>query len=314
MVKVEIPRVECEELTPTYGRFVIEPLERGYGHTLGNGLSKLLFPSIRGVAVKWLKIEGVKHEFSSIPYIAEDITEVILNVKKIVFKSDCKGTFFMHLEADKPGVIEAGDFEPYQDNIEVDVLNPDLHIATLKDEGHKLSMELGLAMGQGYCPAEAHKDTPEGYIPIDSLYSPVRKVDYRVEDTRVGQITDYDRLILEIYTNGVLTPEEVLDMSAHRFQEYLKSFIELSDDLFEGIMKPVLPKLEDEILNKDIEDLNLSVRSFNCLRRYGIVTVGDLVQKSEDEIMNLRNFGKKSLEEIKAKLAEYNLSLKKSED
>lgn len=313
MVKVEIPRIECTKLLPNYGKFVIEPLERGYGHTLGSGLSKILFSCITGVAVKWLKIEGVKHALSPISCVDEDTTEVILNVKRIIFKTDRTEPFFMHLEKDKPGRVTAGEFIPYQDNIEVEILNPDFHIATLK-EGGKLNMEICLERGVGYSISELHKDTPEEYIPIDSLYSPIKKIDYYVEDTRVGQITDYDRLIIEIHTNGVMTPEEVLDMSAHRFQDFLNPFIELSDNVFEGIMKPATPKLEDEILSKDIEDLNLSVRSFNCLRRYGISSVGDLVMKAEDEIMNLRNFGKKSLDEIKAKLVEYNLSLKKSED
>jgi len=314
MLKVEIPRVECEDLTSTYGRFVIEPLERGYGHTLGSSISKILFPSISGNGIKWLKIEGVKHQFSSVPYIVEDIIEVIQNIKKIVISTDHKETFFMYLDRKKPGEIKAGDFKPYNEAMEIEILNPDLHIATFKDNGNKLSMEICVERGTGYSISENHKDVPEGYISMDTLYSPVRKVSYRVEDTRVGQITDYDRLILEIHTNGVISPEEVLDMGAVRLQEYLKTFIDLSDTTFEGIMKPVLPKLEDEILSKDIEDLNLSVRSFNCLRRYGIVTVGDLVQKSESEIMNLRNFGKKSLEEIKLKLVEYKLSLKAGED
>ena len=314
MLKVEIPRVECEKLSPTYGKFVVEPLERGYGHTLGSSISKILFPSICGIGVKWLKIDGVKHQFSSVPYIKEDIIEVIQNIKKVNFSTDYKETFFMYLEKREPGSVKAGDFKPYNEAMEVEILNPDLHIATLKEGKETLSMEICLARGLGYCIAEDHKDVPEGYIPLDTLYSPIRKVDYYVQDTRVGQITDYDKLILEIHTNGVLTPEEVLDMGALRLQEYLKAFVELSDDNFEGIMKPVLPKLEDEILSKDIEDLNLSVRSFNCLRRYGIMTVGELVLKSEDEIMNLRNFGKKSLEEIKLKLVDYNLSLKKGED
>lgn len=313
MLKIEIPRVECEKLTPTYGKFVIEPLERGYGHTLGNSITKLMLYSITGVAVKWLKIEGVKHQFSSIPGVVEDSTEVCLNVKRMIFKTDYTEPFFMYLNTNKPGEIKAGDFTPYQD-IEVEILNPELHIATVKEENCNVSMEICAERSKGYCPAEVHKNTPDEYIPVDSLYTSIRKVDYYVQDTRVGQITDYDKLVIEIHTNGVLTPDEALDMSARMFQEYLNYFIALSDDTFEGIMKPTLPKLEDEILHKDIEDLNFSVRSFNCLRRYGIVSVGDLIQKTEEEIMNLRNFGKKSLDEIKFKLEEYNLLLKQTED
>lgn len=313
MLKIEIPRVECEKLTPTYGKFVIEPLERGYGHTLGNSITKLMLYSITGVAVKWLKIEGVKHEFSSIPDVVEDSTEVSLNVKRMIFKTDYTEPFFMYLNTNKPGEIKAGDFTPYQD-IEVEILNPDLHIATVKGDNCNVSMEICAERSKGYFPAEEHKNTPDEYIPVDSLYTPIRKVDYYVQDTRVGQITDYDKLVIEIFTNGVLTPDEALDMSARMFQDYLNYFIALSDDTFEGIMKPTMPKLEDEILHKDIEDLNFSVRSFNCLRRYGIVSVGDLIQKTEEEIMNLRNFGKKSLDEIKFKLAEYNLLLKQTED
>lgn len=313
MLKVEIPRVECEKLEPTYGKFVIEPLERGYGHTLGSSIAKIMYPSISGIAPKWVNIEGAVNQYSSVPYISEDITEVIQNIKKMVVRTERKETFFIHTEVEGPGEIKAGDFSPYMD-IEMDILNPDLRIATVKNFDKRFNIEICLSRGNGYCPAEEQKDTPEGYIPLDSLYSPIRKVDYTVVDTRVGQITDYDKLIIEIYTNGVISPEEALDMASTRLQEYLQSFIDLSDDTFEGIMKPVIPKVEDEVLNKDIEDLNLSVRSFNCLRRYGIETVGDLVQKTEEEIMNLRNFGKKSLEEIKLKLVEYELSLKKSDD
>jgi len=231
MLKIEIPRVECEKLTPTYGKFVIEPLERGYGHTLGSGITRIMLFSIPGIAVKWLKIEGVKHEYSSIPSIVEDTTEVMLNIKKINVKTEYTEPFFMYIDVNKPGEIKAGDFIPYQDNIQVEILNPDLHIATVKEENCKFSMEICLEKNTCYCPAEEHKNTPDGYIPIDSLYTPIRKVDYLVQDTRVGQITDYDKLIIEIHTNGVISPDEALDISAREFQEYLKFFIALSENL-----------------------------------------------------------------------------------
>jgi len=313
VIEIEKPTIECifKEEDANYGKFVVEPLERGYGTTLGNSLRRILISSLPGAAVTSVKIDGILHEFSTIPGVKEDVTEIILNLKKLAVKISGDSTKRAIINAVGPKVVTAADI---MGDMELEIFNPDLHIATVKEENCKFSMEICLEKNTCYCPAEEHKNTPDGYIPIDSLYTPIRKVDYLVQDTRVGQITDYDKLIIEIHTNGVISPDEALDISAREFQEYLKFFIALSDETFEGIMKPTIPKLEDEILHKDIEDLNLSVRSFNCLRRYGIVTVGDLVQKTEEEIMNLRNFGKKSLDEIKSKLAEYNLALKQNED
>jgi len=296
-----------------YGKFVVEPLERGYGTTLGNALRRILLSSLPGAAVTSIKIDGILHEFSTIPGVKEDVTEIILNLKKLAVRLDGESTKRAIINAVGPKEVTAADIIGDSD---MEIFNPDLHIATL-EENATLVMEINLARGRGYVPAEQNKteSTPISVIPVDSIYTPVRKVNFTVENTRVGQVTDYDRLVLEIWTDGSITPEEGVSIGAKIMQEHLNLFIQLTDAT-DGL-EIMVEKEEDQkekALEMTIEELELSVRSFNCLKRAAINTVEELTQKTEDDMMKVRNLGKKSLDEVKAKLEELGLGLKPSDD
>ena len=314
MIEIEKPNitVECPE-DSSFGRFVIEPLERGYGRTLGNSLRRVLLSSLPGVAVTSVKIDGVVHEFSTVPGVKEDVTEIVLNIKGINAKlhtDDLPKKVFIDVEG--PCEVSAGSIAADAD---VEILNPDLHIATV-GAGGKLNMELTMDKGRGYIPAEQNKQsqTVIGVIPVDSIYTPVLKVNYTVENTRVGQFTDFDKLILEVTTDGTLTAQEAVSLGAKVLTEHLNLFVDLSGDAFDGdIIVEKDDKGVSKILEMTIEELDLSVRSFNCLKRAGINTVQDLTEKTEDEMMKVRNLGRKSLDEVINKLADLGFSLR-SED
>ena len=314
MIEIEKPNitVECPE-DSSFGRFVIEPLERGYGRTLGNSLRRVLLSSLPGVAVTSVKIDGVVHEFSTVPGVKEDVTEIVLNIKGINAKlhtDDLPKKVF--IDAEGPCEVTAGSIIADAD---VEILNPDLHIATV-GAGGKLNMELTMDKGRGYIPAEQNKQsqTVIGVIPVDSIYTPVLKVNYTVENTRVGQFTDFDKLIIEVTTDGTLTAQEAVSLGAKVLTEHLNLFVDLSGDAFDGdIIVEKDDKGVSKILEMTIEELDLSVRSFNCLKRAGINTVQDLTEKTEDEMMKVRNLGRKSLDEVINKLADLGFSLR-SED
>jgi DNA-directed RNA polymerase subunit alpha len=296
-----------------YGRFVVEPLERGYGTTLGNCLRRILLSSLPGAAVTSIKIDGILHEFSTIPGVKEDVTEIILNLKKLAIRLNGDSTKRAIINAVGPKEVTAADIIG---DSELEIFNPDLHIATL-EENATLVMELNLARGRGYVPAEQNKNenTPISVIPVDSIYTPVKKVNFTVENTRVGQVTDFDRLVLEIWTDGSITPEEGVSIGAKIIQEHLDLFIGLGSEVSD--MKFMIEKDEDrkeKALVMAIEELELSVRSFNCLKRASINTVEELTQRTEEDMMKVRNLGMKSLIEVKNKLAELGLSLKPSEE
>ena len=307
---IPIAKVYCLESLEDYGKFQIEPLEKGYGITLGSLLKYTLLNAIRGPAIEWIKIEGVRQSFDTLPQIKEELIELILNLRNIKFKLDTPGNYVLELNASKSGEVLASNFILPEG---VKILNPQLHIATLIDGESgvmpQLNIKMGIGVGKGYIEASRHGFSEEdGSLPIDSLYSPVRKVEYTVKPARWGEFVDYDCLNLEIWVSGALSPYEVLVNAGEIVQAYLKGFILLSRV---GMPVKKVPE-EDDKLKIKIEELNLSVRAYNCLRRYGIETLGDLVSKTEEEIINFRNFGKKSLEEIKKKLLEYNLSFRDS--
>jgi len=296
-----------------YGKFVVEPLERGYGTTLGNCMRRILLSSLPGAAVTSVKIDGILHEFSTIPGVKEDVTEIILNLKQLAVKLSGDDTKRVIINAVGPKEVTAADIIG---DSEMEIFNPDLHIATLEDKA-TLVMEINLARGRGYVPSEQNKteNTPISVIPVDSIYTPVRKVNFTVENTRVGQVTDYDKLILEIWTDGSITPEEGVSIGAKIMQEHLNLFIQL-DDSTDGL-EIMIEKEEDQkekALEMTIEELELSVRSFNCLKRASINTVEELTERTEDDMMKVRNLGKKSLDEVKNKLEELGLSLKPSDE
>ena len=315
MIEIEKPTIECiySNEDPNYGKFVVEPLERGYGTTLGNSLRRILLSSLPGVAVTSVKIDGILHEFSTIPGVKEDVTEIILNLKKLAVKLNGENTKRVLINAIGPKEVTAADILGDSD---VEIFNPELHIATL-EENATLIMEINLARGRGYVPAEMNKDenTPISVIPTDSIFTPVRKVNFTVENTRVGQVTDYDRLVLEIWTDGSVTPSEGVSIGSKIMQEHLSLFVELTDSA-EG--KEILVEKEEnqkeKALEMTIEELELSVRSFNCLKRAAINTVEELTHRSEEDMMKVRNLGKKSLDEVKHKLEELGLSLKQSDE
>jgi len=303
MIEIEKPRIETLDLLPdgTYGKFILEPLESGYGTTLGNSLRRVLLSSLPGVAATSIKIDGVLHEFSTIEGVTEDVTEIVLNVKSLLAKLHCNEPKTVYIEAEGPCEVTAGSIKA---DSEVEILNPDLHIATV-GEGGKLNMEITLDQGRGYVPADRNKENCNviGVIPVDSIYTPVLKVNPIVENTRVGQITDYDRLTLEVWTNGTITAQEAVSLSAKIITEHLNLFVTLSGDAYEGeIMVEKGEKGKEKVLEMTIEELDLSVRSFNCLKRAGINTVEDLIGKSEEDMMKVRNLGRKSLEEVVSKL------------
>lgn len=313
MVDIENPRIERSgSQDEFYGRFTVEPLDRGYGHTLGNALRRVLLSSLPGAAVTSIQIEGIQHEFSTIPGVKEDVTEIILNMKDLTLRSYSDEPKVLEINVTGPKVVTAADIRV---DSEVEVINTDLPIATL-GKNASLHMWLTVERGNGYVPADKNKQTPAviGVIPIDSIYTPIRKVNYTVEDTRVGQITDYDKLVLEIWTNGSLYPEEAVGMAAKLLSEQLVLFTRLTDH-------PLAPADDDheatpagKSVDMTIEELDLSVRAFNCLKRAGINTVGELVQKDQEEMMKVRNLGKKSLEEVEQKLELLGLSLRQSEE
>ena len=315
MIEIEKPRIETAELTADgkYGRFVVEPLERGFGNTLGNSLRRVLLSSLEGCAVTSIKIDGVLHEFSTIQGVKEDVTEIVLNMKSLVAKLFETSPKVVEIAAEGPCEVTAADIKC--DN-EVEILNPELHIATL-GEGAKLNMEITIDKGRGYVPSERNKQGNNviGILPIDSIYTPVLKVNYTVDNTRVGQITDYDKLTLDVWTNGVINAEEAVSLAAKVLTEHLNLFVNLSDKASSAeVMVEKDDKGKEKILEMTIEDLDLSVRSFNCLKRAGINTVEDLINKSEEDMMKVRNLGRKSLEEVMNKLVSLGLSLSDEED
>ena len=312
MIEIEKPRIECEELTDTYGRFVVEPLERGYGITLGNSLRRVLLSSLPGAAVAYVKIEGVLHEFSVIPGVVEDTVDIILNLKELLVKMHTDEPKTLRIEAEGEGEVTAADIIADAD---VEILNPDLHIATLDKDG-RLYMEIMVEKGRGYLPAEKRKLEPViGVIPVDSLFSPVKRVNYVVEDTRVGQVIDYDRLILETWTDGSISPKEAVSLSAKVLTSYLELFTTLTEEVQDvEIMVDKTEDTKDKVLDLPIEELDLSVRSYNCLKRAGINAVEELIKKTEEDMMKIRNLGKKSLDEVKSKLDELGLALRPSDD
>jgi DNA-directed RNA polymerase subunit alpha len=315
MIEIEKPRIEIVETNEdeTYSKFVVEPLERGYGTTLGNSLRRILLSSLPGAAVSSIKIQGVLHEFSTVPGVYEDVSEIILNIKDIAAKAYTEEPVMLVIDAKGPKEIKAGDIITGPD---VEILNKDLHIATLEDDS-ELFMELEMVKGRGYTPAEKNKkeEQPIGVLPIDSIFTPVKKVNFMVEDTRVGQFTDYDKLILEVWTDGSIKPDEATSLGAKVLNEHLNLFIGLTDHVNDvEIMVEKEEDKKEKVLEMTIEELDLSVRSYNCLKRAGINTVEELTQRSEDDMMKVRNLGKKSLEEVQHKLAELDLGLRKTEE
>lgn len=316
MIGIEKPRIDTAEFSEDgrYGKFVVEPLERGYGLTLGTSLRRIMLSSLKGIAVTGIKIEGVLHEFSSIPGVKEDVSEIIMNIKQLVIKNTSLETEIVkHLEVSGEGVVTAADIDTGSD---IEIVNPDLVIAHLDSEDASLNMELHIKRGSGYVSAERNKqsDPPAGLIAIDSIYTPIERVNMSVSNTRVGRDTDYDKLTLEVFTNGAVTPEEALSSSARLLKEYLKVFtISEEEEVVEDIFEPE-PDDQSKTLTMSIEDMELSVRSFNCLKRAGINTVADLVNKTEDEMMKVRNLGKKSLDEVHLKLEELGLHLKRNDE
>lgn len=315
MIEIEKPRIECVEMSEDsrYGKFVVEPLERGNGTTLGNSLRRILLSSLPGAAVTQVKIDGVLHEFSTIDGVTEDVTEIILNIKNLALKMHGENNKVITIDAEGKKVLTAGDIIADPD---IEIINPDLYIATL-EEGSRLYMEMNVERGRGYVTAEKNKqpNQPIGMIAIDSIFTPVTKVNYSVENTRVGNRTDFDKLTLEIWTNGSLNPDEAASLGAKVLSEHLNLFITLTDHVSD--VEIMVEKEEDErdkVLEMTVEELDLSVRSFNCLKRAGINTVEELIQKTEEDMMKVRNLGKKSLEEVQQKLGTLGLSLKSNDD
>ncbi len=319
IVEIEKARIDCVEVGQNgcYGKFVIEPLERGFGHTLGNSLRRVLLSSLPGVAVSSVHIEGVQHEFSTIPGVKEDVTEIILNLKSMACKMFSDNPKQLIIDMKGPGELTAGDIKT---DDEVEIVNKDLHIATLNEDAH-LQMQLTLDRGRGYVSADKNKSAsmPIGVIPIDSIFSPILRVNYTVADTRVGNVTDYDKLTLEVWTDGSIRPEEALSRAASILIMHLKLFQNMAGMTEEEEEKEgtfIEPQENDtaKVLEMTIEDLDLSVRSYNCLKRANINTVADLTAKTEEEMIKVRNLGRKSLEEVKKKLQELNLSLSQGEN
>lgn len=315
MIEIEKPRIEAEELADdgTYGRFSIEPLERGFGITLGNSLRRVLLSSLPGVAVTSIKIDGVVHEFSTIPDVKEDVTEIVLNIKNLNAVIHGDAPKVCYIEAEGPCEVTAGDVKS---DSEVEILNPDLHIATVSDGG-KLFIELTIDKGRGYVPAEKNKQAQPviGVIPVDSIYTPVTKVNFNVSDTRVGQVTDFDKLTIDVWTNGTISATDAVALAAKVLTEHLNLFVDLADEITQGdIMVEKDDNAKEKVLEMTIEELDLSVRSFNCLKRAGINTVEDLIMKTEDDMMKVRNLGRKSLEEVIHKLESLGFGLRKEEE
>jgi len=314
MIEIEKPRIErLEKGDARYGKFVVEPLERGFGQTLGNSLRRVLLNSLPGVAVTNVRIEGVQHEFSTVPGVKEDVTEIILNLKNISAKLFTDQAKVISVDATGPCEVTAGDIKS---DDEVEIVNKNLHIATLS-EGARLQMQMTLDKGRGYVSADRNKTPgmPIGVIPVDSIFTPIRKVSYSVEDTRVGQVTDYDRLIFEVWTNGSIMPDEATGLAAQILTDHLTLFVNLTENVVPGIdfNEPEDDKKE-KVLEMTIEELDLSVRAYNCLKRAGINTVAELVQRNQEDMMKVRNLGKKSLEEVEQKLIALGLALRASDE
>ena len=318
MVKIIEPKIITDELKPdgSYGRFIAEPLDRGFGTTLGNSLRRVLLSSLPGVAVLSVKIDGVQHEFSTIPGVKEDVTEIILNIKGLTAKLFTEEPKTVRIEAEGPCEVTAGSIET---DAEVEILDPSMHIATL-GEGAKLSMDITLKKGQGYVSADKNKvlelsKAPIGTIAVDSIFTPVLKVNYTVENTRVEQITDYDKLTLEVWTDGTISAKEAVSLAAKILNRQLNHFVELSDEISgTEIMEKKEDTGKEKVLEMTIEELDLSVRAFNCLTRAGVNSVNDLINKSPEEMMKVRNLGKKSLEEVVSKLRSLGLDFNKDEE
>ncbi len=317
MIEIEKPKITCEETNNgCFARFIVEPLDRGFGITLGNCLRRVLLSALPGAAAVGIKINGVQHEFSSIKGVMEDVVDIVLNIKQLAVKTtDTSLDFKTVLRINKYGAgeVTAADFEP---NDQVEILNPDLHIATL-DNGAKFEMEVFIGRGRGYVPADQNKveDAPIGYIAVDSIFTPIKKVNYYVNNTRVGQNIDYDKLTIEVETNGTLTAREVISLSAKLVNDHIGLFVELVDSMAQ--METLVSHEEDKqtkVLEMTIEDMDLSVRSYNCLKRAGICTVEDLTKKSESDLAKVKNLGKRSLEEVAEKLHSYGLSLRNDEE
>ena len=318
MFEFERPNIEVAEISEDkkYGKFVVEPLERGYGITLGNSLRRIMLSSLPGAAVSQIKIEGVLHEFSSIAGVKEDVTEIIMNIKSLAIRnnSETNEAKIAYIEFEGEGVVHASDIQADQD---IEILNPDLVIATLNGKNTKLYMELTITKGRGYVSADKnkHEDLPIGVIAVDSIYTPVERVNVTVENTRVGQITDYDKLTLDVFTNGTLVPDEAVSLAAKVLSEHLGLFIDLSENA--KTAEVMIEKEDDEkekVLEMNIDELELSVRSYNCLKRAGINTVEELCSRTSEDMMKVRNLGRKSLEEVLAKLKELGLQLNSSDE
>ena len=317
MMEIEKPRITCEETdNGCFARFVVEPLDRGFGITLGNCMRRVLLSALPGAAPIGIKINGVQHEFSTIKGVAEDVVDIVLNIKNLAVKSfDTSKDFTTILRINKYGAgkVTAADFEP---NDLVEILNPDLHICSL-DDGAKFELEVFIGRGRGYVPADSNKkeDAPIGYIAVDSIFTPVKKVNYYVQNTRVEQSIDYDKLTIEVETNGTLSAREVISLSGKLIQDHIALFVELVESMSQ--MDILVCREEDKqtkVLEMTIEDIDLSVRSFNCLKRAGINTVADLTKKSESDLAKVKNLGKRSLEEVAAKLQSFGLSLRNDEE
>ncbi|MEE1245015.1 MAG: DNA-directed RNA polymerase subunit alpha [Acutalibacteraceae bacterium] len=316
MIEIEKPRIDTVEITPDgkYGKFVMEPLERGYATTLGNSMRRVLLSILPGVAVTGVKIDGVVHEFSTVPGVKEDVTEIILNIKGLIAKLHADTAKKIYIEAEGPCVVTAASIKA---DSEVEILNPDMYIATL-DEGAKLNMEMTLDRGRGYVSAEQNKSAHNviGTIPVDSIYTPILKANFTVDNTRVGNVTDKGKLTLEVWTDGSIKANEAVSMSAKVLIEHLDFFLNLTEGVSESesIMADTKVAENEKVLDLTIDELDLSVRSFNCLKRAGINTVADLIGKSEEDMMKVRNLGRKSLEEVIAKLDSFGFTLKKEDE
>jgi len=314
IVEIEKARIECVEVGENncYGKFVVEPLERGFGHTLGNALRRVLLSSLPGVAVSSVHFEGVQHEFSTVPGVKEDVTEMILNFKELAVKMYSDQPKQVVIDAQGPCEVKAGDIRV---DDEVEIVNPDLHIATLNEDAH-LQVQIMLDKGRGYVSADKNKtpNMPIGVIPVDSIFTPIRKVNYTVVDTRVGQITDYDKLTLEIWTNGTVMPDEAISLAAKILSEHLSLFVGLTDQVMPVNFNEPEDDSKGKVLEMTIEELDLSVRAYNCLKRAGINSVAELVQRNQDDMMKVRNLGRKSLEEVEQKLAALGLGLRPNEE
>ncbi len=315
-VEIEKAKVECVEVGDNgkYGKFVVEPLERGFGHTLGNSLRRVLLSSLPGAAVSSVHIEGVQHEFSTIPGVTEDVTEIILNLKGLAVKMYSEGPKNVIVDKIGPCELTAADIKVDE---EVEIINPDMHIATLNEDAH-LQMTLRLERGRGYVSAEKNKardlTMPIGVIAMDSIFTPIHKVNYTVEDKRVGQSNDFDRLTLEVWTNGTLKPEEAVSGAASILTEHLASFVRLTDIVLPVSMVQPEDDKKEKVLEMTIEELELSVRAYNCLKRAGINSVSELVQRNQEDMMKVRNLGRKSLEEVEQKLQELGLALRPNDE